>query len=235
MSFVIIISIVVSLLFGVIVYIATNNIFFAIAGLVLPLLYFLLIAMPKIKKNAIKTQRFHQCYSFINTFIISLSIKGSIKGAIDTTFENMGDNFASNIQGLEELNENDKLNYLTQYFKFLLYGLFVNLINLWSEQGGNIINMSTHLIDDARLTEEYITESSRMAKKHIMEFAILWLISLSILVILRFALAQFYNQIIKQMYFPFAVLGIVLVCLLTIHIAIMRMTHIDIRGWEDVK
>ena len=147
----------------------------------------------------------------------------------------MGDRFNDNIQGLEELNENDKIEYFSQYFKFHIYGLFVNLIKLWSEQGGNIIDMSTQLINETRLIEEYITESQRMAKKHVMEFAILWLISLSILVILRFALAQFYNQIIKQMYFPFAVLGVVLVCLLTVHIALMRMTKVEIRGWEDVK
>lgn len=235
MNTIIIIGIIVSLLLGVVVYISTNNIIFAIIALVISTLYFFLIAMPKIKKNTIKTQRFHQCYSFINTFVISLSIRESIKGALETTLDNMGDRFNDNMQGLEELNENDKIEYFSQYFKFHIYGLFVNLIKLWSEQGGNIINMSTQLINETRLIEEYITESQRMAKKHVMEFAILWLISLSILVILRFALAQFYNQIIKQMYFPFAVLGVVLVCLLTVHIALMRMTKVEIRGWEDVK
>lgn len=235
MNTIIIIGIIVSLLLGVVVYISTNNIIFAVIALLISALYFFLIAMPKIKKNTIKTQRFHQCYSFINTFVISLSIRESIKGALETTLDNMGDRFNDNIQGLEELNENDKIEYFSQYFKFHIYGLFVNLIKLWSEQGGNIIDMSTQLINETRLIEEYITESQRMAKKHVMEFAILWLISLSILVILRFALAQFYNQIIKQMYFPFAVLGVVLVCLLTVHIALMRMTKVEIRGWEDVK
>ncbi len=235
MNTIIIIGIIVSLLLGVVVYISTNNVIFAVIALVISALYFFSIAMPKIKKNTIKTQRFHQCYSFINTFVISLSIRESIKGALETTLDNMGDRFNDNIQGLEELNENDKIEYFSQYFKFHIYGLFVNLIKLWSEQGGNIIDMSTQLINETRLIEEYITESQRMAKKHVMEFAILWLISLSILVILRFALAQFYNQIIKQMYFPFAVLGVVLVCLLTVHIALMRMTKVEIRGWEDVK
>lgn len=235
MNTIIIIGIIVSLLLGVVVYISTNNIIFAVIALLISALYFFLIAMPKIKKNTIKTQRFHQCYSFINTFVISLSIRESIKGALETTLDNMGDRFNDNIQGLEELNENDKIEYFSQYFKFHIYGLFVNLIKLWSEQGGNIIDMSTQLINETRLIEEYITETQRMAKKHVMEFAILWLISLSILVILRFALAQFYNQIIKQMYFPFAVLGVVLVCLLTVHIALMRMTKVEIRGWEDVK
>lgn len=235
MNFVLVLGIIVSLLFGVVTLISTNNFIVAIVALVVSVLYFVLIAIPKLKKNNLKVERFHRCYSFINTFVISLSIKGSIKSALDSTLENMGDDFHKNVQGLEEFNESDKLNYLSQYFKFHIYGLFVNLINLWSEQGGDIIDMSSHLINEARLTEEYLTESARLSKKHVMEFGILWLISLSILVILRFALAQFYRNIIKQMYFPFAVLGIVLVCLFTIHIAIMRMTSIQIRGWEDVK
>lgn len=235
MNIVIIIGMIIAIIFGVIVFISTNNIVFALIALAITILYFLFIASPKIKKNSVKIQRFHQCYSFINTFIISLSIKGSIKGALDTTFDSLGDSFVNNVQGLEELNENDKLNYLSQYFKFHIYSLFINLIDLWNEQGGNIIDMSTQLVNEARLTEEYIVETNRMAKKHIMEFAILWLISLAVLVVLRFALAQFYNKIIQQLFFPFAVLGIILVCLVTIHIAIIRMTKIQIRGWEDVK
>ena len=235
MNIVIIIGMIVATLFGVIVFIATNNFIFAIVALIITILYFLFVAMPMIKKNTAKTQRFHQCYSFINTFVISLSIKGSIKGAIETTFESLGDEFLANNQGIEELNETDKLNYLSQYFKFHIYGLFTNLINLWSEQGGNIIDMSTQLINETRLIEEYLLQTNRMAKKHIMEFAILWLISLAVLVVLRFALAQFYNQIIQQLFFPFAVLGIILFCLFTIHLAIMRMTNVSIRGWEDVK
>lgn len=235
MNSVLIIGIIVSLFFGVVTFISTNNFIFAIIALALSTLYFVLIAMPKLKKSSLKVERFHSCYSFINTFVISLSIKGSIKSALDSTLENMSDDFHKNVQGLEEFNESDKLNYLSQYFKFHIYGLFVNLINLWSEQGGDIIDMSSHLVNEARLIEEYLTESARLNKKHVMEFGVLWLISLSILVILRFALAQFYLNIIKQLYFPFAVLGIVLVCLFTIHIAIMRMTDIQIRGWEDVK
>ena len=235
MNSVLIIGILVSLFLGVVTFISTNNFIFAIIALTLSAIYFVLIAMPKLKKSSLKVERFHSCYSFINTFVISLSIKGSIKSALDSTLENMSDDFHKNVQGLEEFNESDKLNYLSQYFKYHIYGLFVNLINLWSEQGGDIIDMSSHLVNEARLIEEYLTESARLNKKHVMEFGVLWLISLSILVILRFALAQFYQNIIKQLYFPFAVLGIVLVCLFTIHIAIMRMTDIQIRGWEDVK
>ena len=235
MNSVLIIGIIVSLFLGVVTFISTNNFIFAIIALTLSAIYFVLIAMPKLKKSSLKVERFHSCYSFINTFVISLSIKGSIKSALDSTLENMSDDFHKNVQGLEEFNESDKLNYLSQYFKYHIYGLFVNLINLWSEQGGDIIDMSSHLVNEARLIEEYLTESARLNKKHVMEFGVLWLISLSILVILRFALAQFYQNIIKQLYFPFAVLGIVLVCLFTIHIAIMRMTDIQIRGWEDVK
>ena len=235
MNIVLIIGVIASIFFALVTYIATNNYIFAAIALVVSILYFILIAMPKIKRNNLKIKRFHECYSFINTFVISLSIKGSIKGAMESTFDNMGEDFKNNIQGLEELNESDKLNYLSSYFKFHIYGLFNNLIDLWSEQGGNIIDMSSHLINEARLTEEYIIECQRMNKKHILEFAILWVISLSIMMVLRFALAQFYTYIIKQVFFPFAVLIVILFCLLTIHIAIMRLNKIEIRGWNDAK
>lgn len=171
----------------------------------------------------------------MNTFIVSLSIKESIKYSFESTFETMSDQFKKDLAGVVELNEEEKVSYLTKYFKFHIYGLFVRLVNLWSEQGGDIIDMSSYLVNEARLLEEYIGESSRLAKKNIFEFATLWMFSLSIIVILRFALANFFDKIITQPMFPMSVLAVVILLLVTTHIAITRLTHLEIRGWNDDK
>ncbi len=235
MNTLIIIGIIVSILLGVVMYISTYNFIFTGIAFLLSMLYFFAMALPIYKKHIKKVARFHECYHFINTFIISLSIKSSIKGALDSTFESMGDKFINETVGMVELNENEKLNYLTQYFPFHIYGLFLNLINLWSEQGGNIIDMSTYLINESRLKEEYLTESQRITRKNLLEFGVLWTFSMFILVILRFALSQFYDKLSAQLYFPIAILGIIIFLLITIHIAILRATKIEIRGWENGK
>ncbi len=235
MNTITILGIIIALLLTIICYIATSNIYISLVVLLLSILYFMLIATRLIKKNHEKVERYHQCYHFINTFVISLSVKQSLKGAFSSTFESMDTAFKNEMTGLEEMDEIEKLSYLSSYFKFHNYHLFCDLINLWVEQGGNILEMSAHLINESRLTEEYLIQCDRLAKKHLFEFALLWFIALAILVVLRFALAQFYNQIIKQMFYPVAVLIIILLCLGTIHLTILRMNKVEIRGWDDVK
>ena len=235
MNTTIILGTVISILLGGIIYISSNNLIVTIVGFSISFLYFLIIASQMVKRYQLKITRYHECYHFCNTFLVSLSIKNAIRGALESTFETMSPRFHKKTQGMEEFNDEEKLQFLAQYFKFNTYGLFLNIVNLWSEQGGNILDMSQHLINESRLTEEYINESSRLSVKHILEFAILWFFSLAILVILRFALSQFYTRIAAQNYFPYAVLGIVMFALLTFHIAIMRMCKLDIRGWQDVK
>lgn len=235
MNALIIIGITVSLLLGVVMFISTYNFIFAGIAFAISLIYFFAMALPIYKKHIKKVARFHECYHFINTFIISLSIKSSIKGALESSFESMGDAFLKEMEGMVELNENEKLNHLTQYFPFHIYGLFLNLINLWSEQGGNIIDMSTYLINESRLMEEYLTESQRISRKNLLEFGVLWTFSMLILVILRFALSQFYGKLSTQIYFPIAILGIIVFLLITIHVALLRTTKIEIRGWQNGK
>lgn len=235
MNTLIIIGAIASLLFGVVMFISTYNFIYSAIALALCAIYFFAIALPKYKKYETNLKRFHECYQFINTFIISLSIKGSLKGSLESTFDAMGDKFAQETQGMGELNESEKINYLSQYFPFHLYGLFINLINLWSEQGGNILDMSTYLMNDLRLKEEYLIESQRISKRNLLEFGILWMMSMIILVILRFALAQFYEKLSQQFFFPIAVLAILVFEIVTIHIAISRMTKVDIRGWNNGK
>ena len=235
MSITIILGTIISLLFGVVVYISTSNIIVTAASFGVSFLYFLIIASQMVRKYQIKINRYHECYQFCNTFLVSLSIKGAIKSALESTMETMGPSFKKKTTGMEEFNENEKLQYLAQYFKFNTYSLFLNIVNLWSEQGGDILDMSQHLVNETRLTEEYINESHRLSVKHVMEFGVLWFFSLAILTILRFALSQFYGKIIKQTYFPFAVGGIILFVLLTIHFAVFRMCNLNIRGWQDGK
>lgn len=229
------ISTFITLLLAAVTYISTNNILFAAISLILSLVYFLFFASILVKKYMKTISRFHECYSFMNTFIVSLSIKESIKYSFESTFETMPEQFKKDLAGVVELNEEEKISYLSKYFKFHIYGLFVRLVNLWSEQGGDIIDMSSYLINQARLLEEYISESSRLARKNIFEFATLWMFSLSIIVILRFALANFFDKIIKQPMFPISVLAVVILLLITTHIAINRLTHLEIRGWNDDK
>ena len=67
------------------------------------------------------------------------------------------------------------------------------------------------------------------------EFAILWILTIGIMVFMRFALSQFFDVIAKQIFYPIGILLICVFCLFSIHIAISKMTKLQIRGWNDAE
>ena len=235
MNSVLTIGIIISVILGVTSFVASNNYIIAIAVLVLSILYFLFIAKPMMKKYETKIKRFDECYHFINTFIVSLSIKGSVTASYESALQVMPSDFTSSIENIEAFSQKDKLDHINKYFRFHVFSLFIDLINIYEEQGGNILEMSHYLLEETRLTEEYISSSKSIAKKKMTEFAILWLLTIGIMVFMRFALSQFFKTISKQVFYPIGILAICLFCLFSIHMAISKMTKLQIRGWNDAE
>ena len=233
MSSLIIIFIFISILFGGTVFIVTTNLYFALGVLILSLIYFFLLAFPKIKKSLIKTSRFHECYNFINTFIISLSIKKSIKSAYDDTLITMSKDFQKIDEELIDLNYDEKLNYLSTIYPFHIYSLFLNIISLWSEEGGDIIKMSTELINETRNVEDYLLACERMSKRKYIEFSVLWIITIAIMIFLKFALKDFYTQLQSQIFFPISISAVFIFILISIHILLNVTTSIELKGWTE--
>lgn len=228
-------GIIISMILGISAFVASNNIIVGVLVLLISFLYFFFIARKMINKYLIKLNRFHECYHFINTFIVALSIKGVISSAYETSVESMPDEFNKNIENLETFDQQEKLNHLNKYFRFHLFSLFVDLITLYENQGGDILEMSHYLLDELRLTEEYISSTKTISKKRIVEFAILWFLTLGIMIFLRFALSYFFKTISKQIFYPIGIMAICLFCLISIHIAISKLCNLQIRGWNDAE
>jgi len=226
-------GIAISILLSLVTFISCNN--FIVAGiiLVLSILYFFFLANRMVKKFSIKVDRFHSCYHFINTFIVSLSIKGTISSAYDSSMETMNDDFKKEIENVEVFSQTDKLEHLNKFFKFHVFSLFIDFINIYQEQGGDVLAMSTYLLSEIKDTEDYISSSIALGKKKLTEFAILWFLTLGIMVFLRFALSQFFATISKQLFYPIGILSISLFCLITIHFSIVKCTKLKIKGWDD--
>ena len=111
--------------------------------------------------------------------------------------------------------------------------MFIDLINLYEEQGGNILDMSRYLLEETRQMEDYIFRCQNIARKRMVEFSILWILTMTIMVVMRFSLSQFFADISKQIFFPIGIGGIVLFTLVSIHIAIVKMCNLKIKGWDD--
>ena len=176
----------ISIVVCVSVFIALENIFILLGILLLYMAVSLFILMPMLKKHEIKLTRFHECYHFINNFIISLSIKKSISGALETTVNSMPSEFIDQYNSLENMSDNEKLNYLSTYFIFNVYQLFLQILAVWQDEGGDIIAMSKYLTSEIRNNEEYLSKCETLTKRKYFEIGVLWMLCLAILIFLRF-------------------------------------------------
>ena len=229
----VLVGIIVSMVFAGVTFIASQNIFSTIGILVTFLMFFVLIARRLINNSQQKIHRYHECYQFINSFIISLNVKGSLSAAMESAYDTSDSGTKEIIDSIKELNEEEKLSYLIKYFKFDLYRLFVDTVTLWNEQGGDIIKMSHHLIEQVRLKEEYLLACQSINKSKSVEFVVLWAIALMILAALRFALSQFFARVSQTIFYQIAVVVTMLFALISIYILIKRMTNLNLEGWKD--
>ena len=228
-----IISFAISIILGIVGLLASNNLIVTIVVVAISIIYFLFLDKPIVNKFQIKVQRFKECYHFINTFVVSLSIKENLAGAYESAISAMPDDFNEKQGNIDSFDIKEKLEHIGKYFHFHVYRLFLDLINIWSEQGGDILNMSHYLINETRVIEEYINKSIMINKKRIVEFVILWLLTLGIMSFLRFVLAQFYQTLVTQLFYPIGVGVILLFALFSIYLAMKKMFFIEIKGWDD--
>ena len=226
-------GVIVSFAFAGLIFIASENVISTISIFLITLLFFVLLIKRRIDKYQEKTRRYHQCYQFINSYLISLSIKGSLSAARESSYGTADKETREVIDSIKDLDEEEKLSYLSKYFKFDLYHLFVDTIKVWREQGGDILTMSQYLINQVRLKEEYLLFCESVHRSKLIEFFVLWGITLTILTSLRFALSQFYTRIINAMFFQIAVVVLFLFVLLSIYLMVSRITNVTLEGWKD--
>ena len=229
------IGLIVSIALFFICFISTESYISAAFVFVVSLLYFVIYANKVMKNKDEKKTRFMECFQFVNNFLISLSIKGHASGALASALESQNEETKELLNSLDSDDPMDKVRYLKNYFRFDVYYLFIDLVTLYNEEGGDILQMSSHLLNQIRELEEYIVNVERINKNTLLEFAILWTFSLTVLAILRFSLDDFFKYVVGNNFYQISVVLILLFTLASIHIAISKVTKFEIRGWNNEK
>ena len=88
-----VIFILISLVMAAASYLATDNYFMLGGVFVIYIALSLLFYIPRLVGFENQCQRFHECYHFINNFIISLSIKKAINAALENVILSMTPEF----------------------------------------------------------------------------------------------------------------------------------------------
>ena len=225
-----IVALLISMITGVLAYFSSGNFILAIGVALTYIGYFWLFVNKKLKKSALTRQSAHECNNFINTFLLSMSIRNSMNEAYENATINATNSFRQEILHLEQLAIRQRIESLNKYFCFDIYHMFLNVLSLYEEQGGNILLMSEALIKEANRLEQMMITLSSLTIRKVFEFTVLWMITMAIVVFMRFGLAQFYAQMLNGLLLAVMTILLFSLFLFSIHMAITRLTDTSIIG-----
>ena len=226
-----------SLFYGALAYFLTGKIVLAIGVLCLFVLALFSLEFLALRKVTQRARREKMCTLFTRSVLLSLLASGSLKEAIESV------RLLSDKELLSELDlfpGEDPLKTaerLTSYFEEDHYKLFLSILHLYLEEGGDIALLSESFLLENDEREKDAIRKEGAKKKAFGEFLSLSFVGSLILLSLRFALAGFYEkvsldapfQIVSGLYFLFVLLSILLYFVLVyeIHSKDVKMPRLN--------
>ena len=224
-----IVFIILGIFLGILCYFSINNIIFSVAILVIFVADYFIFMRKKFIHYFSLIERVHTSYHFINSFIISLSVKDSLEDAYQSGIRINNSRLNDETNALTEMPVIERVKYLADYFNLSIYKMFLNVLDLYQDQGGNILNMADNLLRECTRTEKTLSDTRSIGYKHLTEFLILWLMSFVILLFMRFSIQDFYLMMLKNQFIGPMIFMFFLICVVSINLFVNAFTNLTIK------
>ncbi len=186
---------------GFLGYFISNQLWVGVLSGLLVFLALFFISIPYLMARKEKGERRNEAYRFANSFIISLSVNGSLEESFKSASLFLSPSYREIILHLENLEIIEKIKYLQQYFQESFYDMFVSMVTIWRDQGGDVLHLMEPLLREMGEIEESERMADKSRKRSLMQFLILWLMSAFILLAVRFGLDAFYQDLSSSISF----------------------------------
>ncbi len=215
-------------LMGVLCWIVTNSI--AITAIIIALYgFFFVIMLPRhIKKFEQMQQRKHEMFDFINGLIIALSVKQTLAPALESIEGQLSTDLKARIASYETIDSFQIINELNHYFISPTYEMFLTIIELQATQGGSILKMSQPLLASLRRQTTDFQEKLRISKRKLVNFIILWVLTLTVLLFSRYGINYLYEQMMTSLIFQFGIAAYFIYMLFSIYVWCSRFFKVNI-------
>ncbi len=224
------IYILVSLLIGVICYLSLNQLILSLVIALIFLIYFIIRTQRVIKKEKHKQDKIHLAYNIINNTITSISIYQNSTTGIEKVFETLDLSKFKEIGDLSQMSGSEKLKFLSTFFNLPIYEAFLNVIQLYEDNGGNILDMSEYILNEMKQIEISITSLNKYNRSRMVSIGSLWAFALVIPVFIRFALTDFFTSLVASSVYIIGMVVVFGLLLFTIEYITIRITKQRIKG-----
>ena len=148
------------------------------------------------RKYENKKDKFNECVTFINKFIISLSINGSLLDSYQSCKEILNNKLYLELKVFDDVES--RIEYLKKYYNYRIFEMFGGVINEYLDKGGDILTYSSSLLSEARRAQSNVNRLFSNSIKHFVSFVTMWIFSFLILLVAKLSLNDFYKSFINN-------------------------------------
>lgn len=214
-----------AILFFTFIYFTINNLVYALTGGLFVLAYGLLYG-DKVIKTYFKKQKTNiECSNFINTLIVSLSISNSLELAYKDATIKISKSLEKQVKQCSSIDVFDILASLQSYFKNNNYMVFLNILHMHLESGGNILEMSAYLQTELRRRQELVNSIKQINARKAYEFFTLWGFCIAIVLFCRFGLTNIYQMMQANELFNYELIFFYFFMLISFHVFISSVSQ----------
>lgn len=177
-------------------YFVTENLIFTLAYLVICLGSAAFLALCPFKKYENQKEKFNECVTFINKFIISLSINGSLFDAFNSCKEVINNKLYLELKVFDEVES--RIEYLKKYYNFRIFDIFTGVLQEYLDKGGDILSYSATLMSEARRAQANVNNIFKFSITSLINFITMWAFAFLIIVVAKFSLMDFYSNFINN-------------------------------------
>ncbi len=184
-----------SLTLGGVAYFVSGSLYFLIGVFLVYFMATAFLLVPILRSYASKIRRRRECYRFINAYLIALSVSQSLEKSYGAGSESAIGEEMEVMHSIASEDPESRTRYLASYYQEGVYSMFLSVLTLYLEQGGDILYLSRDLMAELTRVEESGQEKEKRGVRALFQFMLLWVMSLAMLGFMRFALKDFFASI----------------------------------------
>ncbi len=211
-------------------YILLNNVYISLAVFTIYFLYFAVRLNLFIVRLDKQRKKIEFLYTFMNDLIISVSVYKNVEKACEATLEPLHLEQNKAFGDLSSFDAYEKVRYLSNYFLMPIYDIFLNVLDAYIENGGDILEMCEFISSYIYQIEGYFIKSETIRKNKLIEFISLWIFCLFLLFFIRFALVDFYAQLSSSVLYVIGLIFFFLFIIISIEVLLFKLSKNKIQG-----
>lgn len=155
-----------------------NLVFLLVSGL-----YYFICYMED-KKYTQKIFKFDECCRFIEFTLTNYKTSNSFTSCFEKSKKVLSKQTIKKIK-----DENTVLESLNIYYKFNIFSIFKNIIEIFSDVGGDIMNYSSSILKECRRLQNINYLNKKRDNLHMFSYFTMWLFAFSILIVAKISLS----------------------------------------------